>query len=434
MLNPMLDRRHFLKHLAGYSAMAVAGSHFVQGLASAAPVLKKHNKSLIILWMSGGPPTIDIWDLKPGQPTGGDFRPIKTDVSGIEISEHMPRVAKQMKHLAIVRSLATSEGDHNRGRVLMHTGRTPSPIVSYPSIGSLTSFQLKAQQGALPGFISIGRPADGPGFLGMNYAPFTVQNPGQPPENIRPPADMANDKGRIYRRERLFYGIEDNFVGTIDKVDKLDHKKHADAATAHRDIYAKAWSLVASSQGEVFNINKESPKTMAAYGAARSNFGKGCLLARRLVEAGVTAVEVDLGGWDLHQNCQTACKRKLPELDTAMAALVDDLVHRGHWKDTVLVWMGEFGRTPRINQNAGRDHWPRCWSVVVGGGAIKGGQVIGATDTDGTGIKDDQHSVGDLFATLFKGLGLDPTQQIRDNLGRPLTIAPEHSGPIKGLV
>jgi len=437
MLNagyPMLNRRHFLKHLAGYSAMAVAGSQFVQGLVSAAPKLKKNNKSLIILWMSGGPPTIDIWDLKPGQATGGDFKPIKTTVPGVEISEYMPEVAKQMKHLAIVRSLSTTEGDHNRGRVLMHTGRVPNPIVSYPSLGSLTSFQLTPKDLVLPGFISIGAPADGPGFLGMNYAPFTVRNPGQPPENIRPPMDMADDKGRVYRRERLFYGVEDNFVDSIDRLGGHGKKKHADAATAHRDIYHKAFSLVASKEGDVFNVNKENRKTLDAYGAIRSNFGKGCLLARRLVEAGVTAVEVDLGGWDLHQNCQAACKNKLPELDKAMGALVDDLVRRGHWKNTVLVWMGEFGRTPRINQNAGRDHWPRCWSVVVGGGAIKGGQVIGATDTDGTGIKDEPHTVGDLFATVFKGLGIEPTQQIRDNLGRPLTIAPEHSEAIKGLV
>jgi hypothetical protein len=434
MLNagyPMLNRRHFLKHLAGYSAMAVAGSRFVQGLASAAPALKKNNKSIIILWMSGGPPTIDIWDLKPGQPTGGDFRPIKTSAAGVEICEHMPQVARQMKHLAIIRSLATTEGDHNRGRTLMHTGRAPSPIVTYPSLGSMVSFQLTPPELELPGFISIGRPADGPGFLGMNYAPFTVQNPGQPPENIRPPQDMADDKARVFRRERLFYGVEDNFVNTIDK---LAGKKHADAATAHRDSYHKAFSLVASPKGEVFNVNRESRKTLENYGAARSNFGKGCLLARRLVEQGVTAVEVDLGGWDLHQNCQAACKTKLPELDKAMGALVEDLVQRGLWKNTVLVWMGEFGRTPRINANAGRDHWPACWSVVVGGGGIKGGQVIGATDTDGTGIKDDRHSVGDLFATLFKGLGLDPKKALHDNLGRRLNLAPDNSEVIKGLV
>ncbi len=427
----MLNRRHFLQHLAGYSAMAVAGSRFLQGLATAAPSLKKQNKSIIILWMGGGPPTIDIWDLKPRQPTGGDFKPIPTSVPGIEISEYMPTVAKQMKHLAIIRSLTTTEGDHNRGRTLMHTGRPPNPIVTYPSLGSLASFQLTPKELALPGFISIGGAADGPGFLGMNYAPFTVQNPGQPPENIRPPDEMAEDKGRVFRRERLFYGIEDNFV---TRIDKLAGVKHSDAATAHRDIYGKAFSLVASPKGEVFNVNRENRKTMQAYGADRSNFGKGVLLARRLVEQGVTAVEVNLGGWDLHQNCQATCRRKLPELDKAMGALVEDLVQRGLWKNTVLVWMGEFGRTPRINQNLGRDHWPRCWSVVVGGGGIKGGQVIGATDTDGTGIKDDPHTVGDLFATLFKGMGLNPQTALHDNLGRRLNLAPDNSEPIKGLV
>ncbi|MBV9125829.1 MAG: DUF1501 domain-containing protein, partial [Planctomycetes bacterium] len=168
-----LNRRHFLKHLAGLSALALPGMQFVQTLRAAAPALKKQNKSIIILWMNGGPPTIDIWDLKPGQPTGGESRPMKTAVSGIEINEMLPTVAAQMKNLAIVRALSTNEGDHMRGRILMHTSRVPSPIVQYPSIGAMASYQLTPKEAALPGFISVGGAADGPGFLGMNYAPFT---------------------------------------------------------------------------------------------------------------------------------------------------------------------------------------------------------------------------------------------------------------------
>jgi hypothetical protein len=409
------NRRHFLRHLAGMSAIALPGMHFVHRLHAESPKLKKDNKALIILWMSGGPPSIDMWDMKPGAATAGEFKPKPTAVSGIDICEHMPTVAGQMKHLSIVRSLVTNEGDHARGRQLMHTSHVPSPIVNHPSIGSVTSFLLAPKELSLPGFIAIGRPADGPGFLGMNYAPFTVQNPGQPPENIRMPANLGNEKeqqARIERRKNLFDSVENNFI----------QGKRGESATAHRDIYKKAFNLVASKEGKVFDLRGEKPGTLEEYG--NNGFGRGCLLARRLVEAGVSCVEVDLGGWDLHQNIFPALRtQRLPLLDRAMGALVKDLVARGMWKNTVVIWMGEFGRTPRINQNAGRDHWARCWAVVLGGGAIQGGQLVGATDSEGMSVSGNPYSVGDLFATLYKGLGLDPQHQIRDNLGRPLPIA-----------
>lgn len=422
------NRRHFLKHMAGMSLMALPGFQFVQRLRAASNL---KGKSLIVLWMSGGPPTIDIWDLKPGEATGGEFKKMKTSAPGVEISEHMPKVAAQMKHLAVIRSLVSNEGDHNRGRTLMHTSHTPSPVVSYPSIGSVANYQLTPKELSLPGFIAVGRPADGPGFLGMNYAPFTVQNPGQPPANIKPPESVGKDMDRIRRRQRLFYSVEDTFRETLTpQMRKDDREKFADASKAHTDIYHKAFDLVASKGGEVFDLNKEKASVRQDYG--RSAFGNGCLLARRLVEQGVTAVEVDLGGWDLHANVfNTLRTQRLPVLDQAMGALVKDLNERGLWKNTVLVWMGEFGRTPRINQNVGRDHWARCWSVVVGGGAIKGGQAYGATDKDGTSIAENPVSVPDLFATVYKGMGLDPATPIRDNLGRPLKIA--EGEPIKAL-
>ena len=421
----MFNRRHFLKHMAGLSLMALPAFRFLQGINAFAQTLKKNNKSLIILWMSGGPPTIDLWDLKSGQPTGGEFKPIGTTASGIQISEHLPKVAAQMKHLSIIRSLSTTEGDHQRGRVLMHTAHSPSPIVNYPSMGSLVSSQLTGKDLALPGFISIGRPADGPGFLGMNYAPFTVQNAGQPPENIMAPDILAKEDAekeyRVQRRRRLLFAVEDNF----------SQGNHGEAASAHSDIYRKAFKLVASKEGKVFDLKGEKNSLREEYG--KNGFGDGCLLARRLVEAGVTCVEVDQGGWDLHQGVFPALKnQRLPMLDKGMGALVRDLVDRGLWKNTVVLWLGEFGRTPRINANAGRDHWARCWSVVVGGGAIKGGIAFGSTNSDGTAVQDGQVGVGDLFATVYKGMGLDPALQIRDNLGRPMKIA--DGNPIKELV
>jgi hypothetical protein len=377
------NRRHFLKHMAGFGAMALPGMQFVQALRAKAPEMKKNGKSLIVLWMSGGPPSIDIWDLKPGQVTGGEFKTIKTSAPGIEICEHMPTVAKQMQHLSLVRSLVTNEGDHARGRILMHTSRVPSPT------------------------------------------PFTVQNPGQPPDNIRLPETMGQgleQAERIKRRHDFFQTVEENFK----------NGKRGEAAKSHQDIYKKAFDLVASPLGKVFDLNTEKKSLVDEYG--NNGFGKGCLLARKLVEAGVTCVEVDLGGWDLHQGIFPSLKnQRLPTLDKGMGTLIKDLVARGLYKNTVVVWMGEFGRTPRINANAGRDHWARCWAVAIGGGAIKGGQVFGATDEEGMSVKGDATAtVGDLFATVYKGLGMDPALQIRDNLGRPMPIS--EGKPISQLV
>src|SRR4051812_44860452 len=185
-----MNRRHFLKHVAGFSALAVPSMQFFLGLRAAEEKLKKANKSLIIFWMGGGPSHMDLWDLKPGAQTGGDFKPMKTKASGVEISEVLPTVAEQMDKLTIIRSLVTNEGSHDRGTVLMNTGRQPSPVVQYPAVGSAVSSQLPPKDLPLPGFIGVGGTAQriGPGFLGMMYAPFTVQNPGQPPANIRPPS------------------------------------------------------------------------------------------------------------------------------------------------------------------------------------------------------------------------------------------------------
>jgi hypothetical protein len=450
-----LNRRHFLQHLAGASALAVPGWHFLQGLRAAAAQLKKENKSLIILWMGGGPSHMDTWDVKPGESTGGEFKPIKTNVSGIEISEILPNLAKQMQHLTIVRSLVTNEGSHERGTTLMNTGKPPSPAVQYPAMGSVVSSLLTTKELALPGFIGVGGTAQrvGPGFLGMMHAPFTVQNPGQPPANIKAPAGLGGSPEetmeRVRRRQRLFYSIEDefnkntfpHFAATSGNPKERDKQESAlreaagSPAQAHEAIYNKAFDLTVSPLRTVFEVRREPKAVLEEYGGVQNQFGMGCLLARRLVEKGVTCVEVDLAGWDMHTGIFTALKR--PDglgarLDKGMAALVKDLVDRSLWKNTVVLWMGEFGRTPRINQNAGRDHWARCWSVVVGGGGLKGGQVYGSTSKDGLEVKDNPCSVGDLFATVYKGLGLDLNTKIRDSNGRPLGIA--EGSPLKGIV
>lgn len=433
-----MNRRHFLSHVAGASALAVPGMSFLNELRAQAPALKKQNKSLIILWMGGGPTHMDTWDLKPGEPTGGELKPIKTSAPGVEISEVLPETAKQFKHLSIIRSLVTNEGSHERGTVLMNTGRAPNPVVQFPAIGAVAAQNLASKDLALPAFIGVGGTAQriGPGFLGMMYAPFTVQNAGQPPANIRAPGlgDEKTTMERLRRRQRLFYGVEDGFNESAFPHMKKDAEREAagSAAQAHVSIYKKAFDLTVSPLRTVFEVSKEPTSVIDAYGGRQNQFGMGCLLARKLVEKGVSCVEVDLGGWDNHANIFNIMRTTNgPRLDKGMGTLVKELNERGMWKNTVVVWMGEFGRTPRINQNGGRDHWGRCWSVVVGGGAIKGGIAYGSTSKDGMDVDKDPVRIGDLFATLYKGLGIDPQTKVRDNLGRPLEIA--EGKPVAGL-
>ncbi|VTS05641.1 DUF1501 domain-containing protein [Tuwongella immobilis] len=425
----MMNRRHFMSHVAGLSALAAPSASFLSGLHAQAPTMKKNHKSLIVLWMSGGPTTLDLWDPKPGHPNGGLFKPMNTAASGVQLTEHLPNVAKQMKNLALIRSLTTSEGDHMRGTQLMHTGMSPNPIVEYPQIGSVLAQQMAEQANDVPPFIAInGARLNNGGFLGMKYAPFTIQNPGSPPENIRPPKEVGEVATRMERRATLFNSLESRFQSSTGIP--------TDAAKAHKDVYDKALNLVVSSRKDVFSLDKEPTALQAEYG--NNPFGKGCLLARKLVEAGSLCVQVELGGWDMHQNIfaalhTTGMTGRLDILDKAMGALTRDLKDRGLLESTVIMWMGEFGRTPRINQNGGRDHYPRAWSVVVGGGSIKGGQAFGATDAGGEAVKDNPVRIQDVFATVYKGLGLDPTTQVRDNLGRPMAIAGEGK-PISALV
>jgi hypothetical protein len=439
-----MNRRHFLKHVAGYSLMAAPALQFLRTIHANAQTMRRNNKSLVIMWMGGGPATIDIWDLKPGRPTGGTFTEINTTAQGVRICQHMPRTAEQFRNLIAIRSLTTTEGDHNRGTQLMHTAYTPNPAIAFPSIGSVVAQQGPMLQGyqdiSLPTYVTVGggRMAEGPGFLGMNYAPFTVQNPGTIPQNMGAPGFLggtaAEKLERVRRRQRLFMTLEDNFMGgrAPHLESPEDRAKFSDASKAHKEIYGKGFSLVASKDGQVFEFKGESQRSLDDYGT--SQFGRSCLLARRLVEAGVSAVEVSLGGWDTHgQNFQALSTRQLPPLDQGMGTLVKELVERGMWQNTVVMWMGEFGRTPRINQNAGRDHWARCWSIVVGGGAFRGGQAYGSTDDDGLSVAQNPVTIGDVFASVYRALGIDPSTAVRDPIGRPFPIAGLTGRPINGL-
>ena len=337
-----MSRRHFMTHMAGAAAMTVPALTLGHTLQTHAADLKKRNKAAIMLWMSGGPSTMDIWDLKPGSSTGGQFKPIRTK-GDVEICEHMKLTADVMDKLSIVRSMSTREADHQRGRYYMHTGYVPNPNIEYPSYGAVISHELEEQSKALnleiPPFVSVGGGSEGPGFLGMAYAPFVVNSNGQV-RNL----DMGMDEQRLMQRMAALDLVEKGFIS----------QNRGSAADDHQKILKKTLNLMTSSQMDAFKVNKEPKEVQDKYGT--TPFARGCLMARRLVEAGVPFVEVDLGGWDLHGNCFTTLQTKLPEMDKAMAALVQDLDQHGLLESTAIIWMGEFGRTPRINGGAGRDH------------------------------------------------------------------------------
>ena len=403
-----MTRRHFNSHLAGSSAALGAALTMGNSIRAHADTMRKNRKSAIMLWMGGGPPTIDIWDLKPGAATGGPFKPIATS-GDMQISEHMPMTAKQMHNLSVIRSMSTREADHGRGRCYMHTGFVPNPNIEHPSYGSVLAHELISQRPGLeiPPFVSIGGASAGPGFLGMAWAPFSVTSNGR----IRN-LDMRVDDSRLMQRMAALQTIENGFIRKTRDLPAREHAK----------VLKKTQDLMTSQQMKAFRVDEEPAAMKERYG--ENGFGQGCLLARRLVEAGVPFIEVDLGGWDLHQNVhQTLADTKLPQLDRAMSALVEDLEQRELIDDTCIMWMGEFGRTPRINQNSGRDHWARSWSVVVGGGGVKGGLGIGATTEDGMRVDTTPYTSEDVMATVCRGLGISTETTFTSKNGRPMKIA-----------
>jgi len=418
-----MNRRHFMSHLAASAALtAPVASSFTSIMRANAKELQKKHKACIMLFMNGGPPTIDIWDLKPGAPTGGPFKEIETSAPGVKISEHMPMMAKQMHHAAILRAMSTREAYHNRGRYYMHTGYVPNPNITHPSYGAVLAKELSPPDLEIPPFVSVGGSSFGPGFLGMSYAPFVVDTNGDV-RNL----NMNMEPDRLAQRLTLLNQIESGFAASGRGESPIEHKKVIDRTV----------SLMTSEQMKAFKVDDEpaavkerygiaAPGAQPAMGMMRRNPGvaRGALIARRLVERGVPFVEVEMGGWDLHQNTHDTLKNNnLPVLDQAMSALIEDLDQRGMLQDTAVIWMGDFGRTPRINARAGRDHWARCWSTVVAGGGIKGGQAVGATNEDGTAVATDPIKSEDMMASVLKGLGVSLETTYTSKNNRPMKIA-----------
>lgn len=404
-----MSRRHFISHMAGAAALAAPATAFTNSILANATDMRKRHKAAILLWMGGGPSTMDIWDLKPGAATGGPFKQIATSADGVAISEHMPLMAQQMHHMAIVRSMSTREADHMRGRYYMHTGYVPNPNVEHPGYGSVIAHELVNQVPDLeiPPFVSVGGGSVGPGFLGMTWAPFVVDSNG----NVRN-LDMGIDPARLQQRMAMLETIEKKFIA----------EKRGGSADDHMKVLDKTVKLMTSQQMAAFKVAQEPKEVQDKYGT--TGFGKGCLMARRLVEMGVPFVEVDLGGWDNHANIFTTLQnQKLPELDKAMSALVGDLADRGMLDDTVVMWMGEFSRTPNINGGGGRDHWARSWSVVVGGGGFRRGVAVGETSSDGKEVVSEPYTSQDLMASTLKALGISLETTFTAKNGRPMKIA-----------
>jgi hypothetical protein len=305
--------------------------------------------------------------------------------------------------------MSTREADHMRGRYYMHTGYVPNPNVEHPSYGSVISHELISTipQLDIPPFVSIGGPSIGAGFLGASYSPFVVNSNG----TVRD-LDMGIDKTKLDQRLQMLKVIEDKFI----------NEKRGDYASDHSKLLTKTVKLMTSSQMDVFKVSKEPKEVQERYG--NTGFGRGCLMARRLVEMGVPFIEVDLGGWDNHTDIfKTLQDQKLPELDKAMSALISDLNDRGLLQDTAIICMGEFGRTPNINGNGGRDHWAKSWSVVVGGAGFNSGTIVGETSGDGKEVITEPYTSQDLMASVLKSLGISLETNFTAKNGRPMRIA-----------
>lgn len=406
-----LDRRHFMRTAAaaGLSWLTPLGA----SLARAAEVRREPARSVIVLWMSGGPSQLETFDPHPGTLIGGDARAIDTSARGVRIAAGLPRLAEQMHSVALVRSLVSQEGDHERGTYFLKTGRRPDPTVAHPSLGAVVCHALPGPALDIPRHVSIlpnQWPAQG-GALGAELDAFKVGDPANrvPDLTAKVPAD------RFDRRLQDLAAIE----------------RRAGAATAaHRDLLDRARRMMSSEQVKAFDVNAEPLAVRASYGD--TPFGRGCLAARRLIEAGVRCVEVTLDGWDSHANNDDVCRRLNAALDPAFAGLLSDLRKRQLLERTLVLCVGEFGRTPTINPLGGRDHWPHNFTAALAGAGIRGGVTVGASDPDGGKQPADPVPVANLHATVYTALGIDPEKTLRSPIGR--TFPRSDGEPIEGVL
>jgi uncharacterized protein (DUF1501 family) len=407
-------RRDFLRAVSA-GALAAGALSFRDVMTVQAEQLRKQGMALILLWMQGGPSQLETFDPKPGTESGGPTTAIDTAVSGIRIAEGWTNTAKAMGEIALIRSMTNKEGQHQRATYQMHTGYLPTGTVKHPNLGCSIAKEIAPENTDLPAVVSVGT-TEGAGFLGVDFEPFVVQDPGSMPRNVA--TTVATP--RFNRRLGLVERLDGEFATT----------GAADTVRDHKQLYGKTSRLVLSPDVKSFDISGEPQAVRTLYGD--SQFGKGCLLARRLVESGVTFVEVRHGNWDTHFDNFSKTKELIGQVDPGVGALILDLKQRGLLDKTLVVWAGEFGRTPKINPRTGRDHYPRVFNVALAGGGVKGGQVIGSSSVDGMAVKDNPVTVNDLLTSMCSALKVDPRHENISPLGRPLKLV-EDGQVIPGL-
>jgi uncharacterized protein (DUF1501 family) len=415
----VVGRRDFLRGIAvaGLTAGTLSWTDLMMAQATE---LRKRGMACILLWMQGGPSQFETFSPKPDHPNGGPTKAIATAVPGIQIAENYPQLAKQMADIAIIRSMTSREGSHPRGTYFMHTGYIPSASVKYPSFGAAVAHEIGDPKSDLPSFVRINaqgqQSATTGGFLGVPYDPFEMPNPGQMPNNTT----LTTGVDRYQRRMDLLNHLEQDFASSA-----------RDEVENHQKQYDRAAKLILSPKMKTFDLSQETDAMREAYG--KTKFGSGCLLARRLVEAGVTFIEINLNGWDTHADNFAKTKTLAGELDQPVAQLIADLKQRGLFDSTVIMWTGEFGRTPKINPRGGRDHFPKAFNALVAGGGIRGGQVIGETDKSGSEVTAQGVNVHDLYQTVCAKLKINAAKENMSPIGRPIKVV-DGGQPIKELV
>jgi hypothetical protein len=395
-------------------------------------------KQVVFLFMTGGPSHLDTFDPKPGTATGGSTRAIDTVVTGVKVASSLPGLAKHMNHIALIRGMTSKEGNHERARYLMHTGYSPTPTVVHAGLGSIVSHELGSKDAELPEYISINGPGALPGYTGVRHAPFVVQvqAPGgdaargkaaRPGARKRPvvqdlqmPAGMTRD-----RRDRRL-----DLLGALNQ--RFGQQRSPVVGEAQAAMFDRARRLMDSPKNTAFDLSQEKSETLARYGKTR--FGMGCLMARRLLDEGVKCVEVMMAGWDTHDDDFHRVTALNGALDPAVCALLDDLQASGRLDQTLLVWVGDFGRTPRIDTNRnGRGHYPRAWTTWMAGGGVQGGRVIGHTDATGETVADGQVTPEHFFASITHALGIDAAKTFYTRQGRPIQIVYKDGRVVKDL-
>lgn len=369
-------------------------------------------KNVIYLYMSGGQSHMDTWDPKEGVETAGPTKPIKTSADGVRISEYLPLTAQQMHHGTVINSLTSTQGAHEQGNYMMHTSYTMRGTIRHPAMGSwLSAMQPATGNSTLPKSVFIGNDSrhPGAGFLAASYNPLFVNNPENGIKNVRLQKNLTED--RFMARMSLTDDLDREFRNTYP------HRN----VKAYADMYDHAMTMMKSEDLKAFDLTEEQEEVRKSYGA--EPFGQGCLLARRLVERGVRFVEVSLGGWDTHNANFVRVPELCDVLDKALSSLLIDLNSRGLLEETMVVVTSEFGRTPDINVNVGRDHYPKAFSAFMAGGGIKGGYVYGKTDAEGREAIENKVEIPALNASIAYGLGLPLDQVVYSPSKRPFTIA-----------